>query len=80
MLKADFLKFIKLINIFWPEKGSVSSLSILSLSSKILTCYTLHKGPQSPCERTDLRMAIVADHLGLSWTGKKQTLNANQRV
>lgn len=27
-------------------------------------------GPQSPCERTDLRMAIVADHLGLSWTGE----------
>ncbi|XP_029409762.1 ankyrin-3 isoform X1 [Nannospalax galili] len=25
-------------------------------------------GPQSPCERTDIRMAIVADHLGLSWT------------
>ncbi|XP_042623178.1 ankyrin-3-like isoform X10 [Cyprinus carpio] len=25
-------------------------------------------GPQSPCERTDARMAIVADHLGLSWT------------
>ncbi|XP_058882440.1 ankyrin-3-like isoform X7 [Acipenser ruthenus] len=25
-------------------------------------------GPESPCERTDLRMAIVADHLGLSWT------------
>ncbi|XP_058648959.1 ankyrin-3 isoform X3 [Onychostoma macrolepis] len=25
-------------------------------------------GPQSPCERTDVRMAIVADHLGLSWT------------
>ncbi|XP_055360045.1 ankyrin-3-like isoform X30 [Betta splendens] len=25
-------------------------------------------GPQSPCERTDLRIAIVADHLGLSWT------------
>ncbi|XP_058882469.1 ankyrin-3-like isoform X33 [Acipenser ruthenus] len=24
--------------------------------------------PESPCERTDLRMAIVADHLGLSWT------------
>uniref|UniRef100_A0A8C1JQ72 Ankyrin 3 n=1 Tax=Cyprinus carpio TaxID=7962 RepID=A0A8C1JQ72_CYPCA len=24
--------------------------------------------PQSPCERTDARMAIVADHLGLSWT------------
>uniref|UniRef100_A0A8C6Q2T6 Ankyrin 3 n=1 Tax=Nothobranchius furzeri TaxID=105023 RepID=A0A8C6Q2T6_NOTFU len=28
--------------------------------------------PQSPCERTDLRMAIVADHLGLSWTGKNK--------
>lgn len=28
----------------------------------------LLSGPQSPCERTDLRMAIVADHLGLSWT------------
>uniref|UniRef100_A0A673B2T8 Ankyrin 3 n=1 Tax=Sphaeramia orbicularis TaxID=375764 RepID=A0A673B2T8_9TELE len=27
-----------------------------------------NSGPQSPCERTDLRMAIVADHLGLSWT------------
>ncbi|MCI4384092.1 hypothetical protein PGIGA_G00034500 [Pangasianodon gigas] len=26
------------------------------------------RSPQSPCERTDLRMAIVADHLGLSWT------------
>uniref|UniRef100_G1MVA8 ZU5 domain-containing protein n=2 Tax=Meleagris gallopavo TaxID=9103 RepID=G1MVA8_MELGA len=30
----------------------------------------IEKGPQSPCERTDIRMAIVADHLGLSWTGK----------
>uniref|UniRef100_A0A8C1JU20 Ankyrin 3 n=1 Tax=Cyprinus carpio TaxID=7962 RepID=A0A8C1JU20_CYPCA len=28
----------------------------------------IEKGPQSPCERTDARMAIVADHLGLSWT------------
>uniref|UniRef100_A0A673G452 Ankyrin-3-like n=1 Tax=Sinocyclocheilus rhinocerous TaxID=307959 RepID=A0A673G452_9TELE len=26
------------------------------------------RSPQSPCERTDVRMAIVADHLGLSWT------------
>ncbi|KAK6293943.1 hypothetical protein J4Q44_G00362690 [Coregonus suidteri] len=29
---------------------------------------TKPRGPQSPCERTDLRTAIVADHLGLSWT------------
>lgn len=35
----------------------------------MLLCLVL-SGPQSPCERTDLRMAIVADHLGLSWTGK----------
>uniref|UniRef100_A0A673AWD7 Ankyrin 3 n=1 Tax=Sphaeramia orbicularis TaxID=375764 RepID=A0A673AWD7_9TELE len=28
----------------------------------------MRRSPQSPCERTDLRMAIVADHLGLSWT------------
>lgn len=31
---------------------------------------SIFSGPQSPCERTDLRMAIVADHLGLSWTGE----------
>uniref|UniRef100_A0A0E9PB41 Uncharacterized protein n=1 Tax=Anguilla anguilla TaxID=7936 RepID=A0A0E9PB41_ANGAN len=36
-------------------------------------CSSPHPGPQSPCERTDLRMAIVADHLGLSWTGKKKS-------
>ncbi|XP_077406075.1 uncharacterized protein LOC144037977 isoform X38 [Vanacampus margaritifer] len=32
------------------------------------TFASLALRPQSPCERTDLRMAIVADHLGLSWT------------
>lgn len=35
---------------------------------------SLLPGPQSPCERTDLRMAIVADHLGLSWTGQIHSL------
>lgn len=37
-----------------------------------MSCPSLlpRTGPQSPCERTDLRMAIVADHLGLSWTGE----------
>uniref|UniRef100_A0A8C2EHT3 Ankyrin 3a n=1 Tax=Cyprinus carpio TaxID=7962 RepID=A0A8C2EHT3_CYPCA len=29
----------------------------------------------SPCERTDLRMAIVADHLGLSWTELAREMN-----
>uniref|UniRef100_A0A671RU72 Ankyrin-3-like n=1 Tax=Sinocyclocheilus anshuiensis TaxID=1608454 RepID=A0A671RU72_9TELE len=33
-----------------------------------MTFHLLLSGPQSPCERTDVRMAIVADHLGLSWT------------
>ncbi|KAF5889429.1 ankyrin-3-like isoform X31, partial [Clarias magur] len=32
-------------------------------------------GPQSPCERTDLRIAIVADHLGLSWTELAREMN-----
>ncbi|XP_038152962.1 ankyrin-3-like isoform X49 [Cyprinodon tularosa] len=32
-------------------------------------------GPQSPCERTNVRMAIVADHLGLSWTELARELN-----
>ncbi|XP_051578066.1 ankyrin-3-like [Myxocyprinus asiaticus] len=31
--------------------------------------------PQSPCERTNLRMAIVADHLGLSWTELAREMN-----
>ncbi|XP_072565697.1 ankyrin-3-like isoform X3 [Paramormyrops kingsleyae] len=31
--------------------------------------------PQSPCERTDLRMAIVADQLGLSWTELAREMN-----
>lgn len=35
---------------------------------------SIFAGPQSPCERTDLRMAIVADHLGLSWTGEDALL------
>uniref|UniRef100_A0A8D2LNT7 Ankyrin 3 n=1 Tax=Varanus komodoensis TaxID=61221 RepID=A0A8D2LNT7_VARKO len=30
---------------------------------------------ESPCERTDIRMAIVADHLGLSWTELARELN-----
>nr|XP_020472167.1 ankyrin-3-like isoform X4 [Monopterus albus] len=33
-----------------------------------ITAPVTETSPQSPCERTDLRMAIVADHLGLSWT------------
>ncbi|XP_067344751.1 ankyrin-3-like isoform X3 [Channa argus] len=33
-----------------------------------VTAPLTETSPHSPCERTDLRMAIVADHLGLSWT------------
>lgn len=66
----------------WPEKetyvhvhfsltfvyGGEKNVNVIdqSLSS-------IFPGPQSPCERTDLRMAIVADHLGLSWTGGKHS-------
>ncbi|KAI5627383.1 ankyrin-3 isoform X23, partial [Silurus asotus] len=36
--------------------------------SQVAPGVEIEPSPQSPCERTDLRMAIVADHLGLSWT------------
>ncbi|XP_023196297.1 ankyrin-3-like isoform X5 [Xiphophorus maculatus] len=39
------------------------------------TFASLALRPQSPCERTDVRMAIVADHLGLSWTELARELN-----
>uniref|UniRef100_A0A8C5HEW6 Ankyrin-3-like n=1 Tax=Gouania willdenowi TaxID=441366 RepID=A0A8C5HEW6_GOUWI len=46
------------------RKVSVSGLTLLWY----VHSWSPRSGPQSPCERTDLRMAIVADHLGLSWT------------
>ncbi|XP_029409763.1 ankyrin-3 isoform X3 [Nannospalax galili] len=44
--------------------------SFASLALRKRYSYLTEPGtsPQSPCERTDIRMAIVADHLGLSWT------------
>uniref|UniRef100_A0A673I279 Ankyrin-3-like n=1 Tax=Sinocyclocheilus rhinocerous TaxID=307959 RepID=A0A673I279_9TELE len=39
------------------------------------TLCGIFSSPQSPCERTDLRMAIVADHLGLSWTELAREMN-----
>uniref|UniRef100_A0AAY4EWW3 Ankyrin 3a n=1 Tax=Denticeps clupeoides TaxID=299321 RepID=A0AAY4EWW3_9TELE len=45
------------------------------VAAKITKCDILVPGPQSPCERTDLRMAIVADHLGLSWTELAREMN-----
>uniref|UniRef100_A0A3Q2CIY5 Ankyrin 3 n=1 Tax=Cyprinodon variegatus TaxID=28743 RepID=A0A3Q2CIY5_CYPVA len=39
------------------------------------TFASLALRPQSPCERTNVRMAIVADHLGLSWTELARELN-----
>ncbi|KAK1794109.1 hypothetical protein P4O66_010719 [Electrophorus voltai] len=47
-----------------PSYSEVSS----NLCSSFKIGVKAASGPQSPCERTDLRMAIVADHLGLSWT------------
>ncbi|KAF4083825.1 hypothetical protein AMELA_G00121800 [Ameiurus melas] len=35
----------------------------------------IQTSPQSPCERTGLRLAIVADHLGLSWTELAREMN-----
>ncbi|KAJ6661576.1 hypothetical protein lerEdw1_013815 [Lerista edwardsae] len=49
--------------------GFISTINIIQFDT------LPSKGPQSPCERTDIRMAIVADHLGLSWTELARELN-----
>ncbi|XP_067408654.1 ankyrin-3 isoform X4 [Emydura macquarii macquarii] len=51
--------------------------SFVSLALRKRYSYLTEPGmsPQSPCERTDIRMAIVADHLGLSWTELARELN-----
>uniref|UniRef100_A0A8C9ALH5 Ankyrin 3 n=1 Tax=Prolemur simus TaxID=1328070 RepID=A0A8C9ALH5_PROSS len=51
--------------------------SFASLALRKRYSYLTEPGmsPQSPCERTDIRMAIVADHLGLSWTELARELN-----
>ncbi|XP_068256226.1 ankyrin-3 isoform X3 [Nyctibius grandis] len=51
--------------------------NFVSLALRKRYSYLTEPGmsPQSPCERTDLRMAIVADHLGLSWTELARELN-----
>jgi hypothetical protein len=61
------------------QKRKESSVLLFQSIEKVLNSvdyldYLCPLGPQSPCERTDLRMAIVADHLGLSWTGKEIVL------
>ncbi|XP_064418789.1 ankyrin-3 isoform X3 [Latimeria chalumnae] len=51
--------------------------SFASLALRKRYSYLAEPGmsPQSPCDRTDIRMAIVADHLGLSWTELARELN-----
>ncbi|XP_056651810.1 ankyrin-3 isoform X7 [Monodelphis domestica] len=51
--------------------------SFASMALRKRYSYLTESGmsPQSPCERTDIRMAIVADHLGLSWTELARELN-----
>ncbi|CDQ66566.1 unnamed protein product [Oncorhynchus mykiss] len=52
-------------------RGSRAEAGTLSVRAKVDRASgseRSRRSPQSPCERTDLRMAIVADHLGLSWT------------
>uniref|UniRef100_A0A7N8YGU5 Ankyrin 3a n=1 Tax=Mastacembelus armatus TaxID=205130 RepID=A0A7N8YGU5_9TELE len=56
------------LNITLPTHKKNVNVTDESLSSVL-------PGPQSPCERTDLRMAIVADHLGLSWTELAREMN-----
>uniref|UniRef100_A0A4W3JXF9 Ankyrin 3 n=1 Tax=Callorhinchus milii TaxID=7868 RepID=A0A4W3JXF9_CALMI len=48
-----------------------------NLQPKVERVIEVHieKGNESPCERTDIRTAIVADHLGLSWTELAREMN-----
>uniref|UniRef100_A0A6Q2WY26 Ankyrin 3a n=1 Tax=Esox lucius TaxID=8010 RepID=A0A6Q2WY26_ESOLU len=63
----------------WPEKEGVHCTLISVTRKDTDQCELIDdsypSGPQSPCERTDLRMAIVADHLGLSWTELAREMN-----
>uniref|UniRef100_A0A6Q2Y454 Ankyrin 3a n=1 Tax=Esox lucius TaxID=8010 RepID=A0A6Q2Y454_ESOLU len=63
-------------------RGSRAEAGALSVRAKVdrasgseRSRRSRRTGPQSPCERTDLRMAIVADHLGLSWTELAREMN-----
>uniref|UniRef100_A0A673CV91 Ankyrin 3a n=1 Tax=Sphaeramia orbicularis TaxID=375764 RepID=A0A673CV91_9TELE len=58
-----------------PSQPSRSSRSGRGSRAEAGAAHCPLPGPQSPCERTDLRMAIVADHLGLSWTELAREMN-----
>ncbi|KAK7919356.1 hypothetical protein WMY93_010640 [Mugilogobius chulae] len=59
-------------NIYSSNLDSLNSSLNSTQVDKVVSNFSC---PQSPCERTDLRMAIVADHLGLSWTELARELN-----
>uniref|UniRef100_A0A8C2EH57 Ankyrin 3a n=1 Tax=Cyprinus carpio TaxID=7962 RepID=A0A8C2EH57_CYPCA len=57
------------------DKDRRHTFASLALRKRYSYLADLASSPQSPCERTDLRMAIVADHLGLSWTELAREMN-----
>ncbi|XP_067858696.1 ankyrin-3 isoform X1 [Heptranchias perlo] len=59
------------------ERASDRRQTFASMALRKRYSYLAEPGmsPESPCERTDIRMAIVADHLGLSWTELARELN-----
>ncbi|XP_077310236.1 ankyrin-3 isoform X39 [Lithobates pipiens] len=69
------------LNITLPTQKKMDKVdrrqNFVSLALRKRYSYLTEPGmsPQSPCERTDIRMAIVADHLGLSWTELARELN-----
>ncbi|KAM4702522.1 ankyrin-3 [Rhinophrynus dorsalis] len=69
------------LNITLPTQKKAEKVdrrqNFVSLALRKRYSYLTEPGmsPQSPCERTDIRMAIVADHLGLSWTELARELN-----
>ncbi|XP_059374775.1 ankyrin-3-like isoform X20 [Carassius carassius] len=57
------------------DKDQRHTFASLALRKRYSYLADPASSPQSPCERTDLRMAIVADHLGLSWTELAREMN-----
>ncbi|XP_053365182.1 ankyrin-3-like [Clarias gariepinus] len=57
------------------NKNQRHIIASLALRQRFNSLCDPTSSPQSPCERTDLRIAIVADHLGLSWTELAREMN-----
>lgn len=60
---------------------------LLDLPSSYLAALTAHGclvvfavDPQDEAERKEQRLAIIADHLGFSWTGESHFISSDQAI